>query len=290
MRIVVTGATGQLGRYLVDELLDRDEHRVIPWGRRPVPGRWGPGLRAVELTDEAAVVAALEEADPEVILHAAAISTAEAVRRDPAVARAVNVEATRTLAAWCLRRGRRLLFTSTDMVFDGKRGWYREEDLLSPILAYGRSKAEAERVVVESGVGLVARISLLYGPSRIGRLSFYDQSVGELKAGRGQVFFEDEYRTPLDYATAARILVDLAASTGTGVVHVGGRERLSRFDLMRRVASALGLDVGLVAANRLAEVAMPEPRPADTSLDTGRLESLLPGVTRPTVEQAIRIG
>lgn len=286
MRIVLTGATGQLGSYLHDELTEAG-HRVIAWSRRESSERFGVPIHQVELTSEQTVQAALDEAEPNLIVHAAAISAADEVRNDPAKGHAVNVEGTRTLARWCRAHGRRLLLTSTDLVFDGSRSWYREEDDPRPILAYGRTKAEAESAVRDLPGGLVARLSLLYGPTHSGRRSFFERALAAFRAGQPQWFFSDEYRTPLDYKTAARLLARLAAANVQGVIHVAGRERLSRFELMSRIASSLGIDQALVRANRMADVALAEPRPVDVSLDTSRLASLLPDVERPSVETAI---
>jgi dTDP-4-dehydrorhamnose reductase len=286
MRIVLTGASGQLGTYLLEELVAAG-HRVWPWSGRQPARRLGLELRPVDLTDEGQVLAALREADPELILHTAAMSAAEEVRKDPRRGQAVNVDATRRLAGWCGEKDRRLVYTSTDMVFDGTRSWYREDDEPRPILAYGRTKAEAEPTVLAVPGGLVARLSLLYGPSRAGRDSFFDQALAALRNGQPRVFFEDEFRTPLDYRSAARSLVRLAEAEVRGIVHVAGRERVSRFELMRRVAAALGIDPALVRANRLRDTASAEPRPADLSLDTTRLASLVPDLDRPSIEAAV---
>ena len=107
------------------------------------------------------------------------------------------------------------------------------------------------------------------------------------RARQPQCFFSDEYRTPLDYKTAARILARLAESNVKGMIHVAGRERLSRFELMSRVAVSLGIEPALVQANRMTDITLPEPRPVDVSLDTSRLAALLPDVERPPVEMAI---
>ena len=127
MRVVLTGASGQLGSYLISELI-RGGHQVFPWSRREEGERSGLRLRPVDLTEEAAIDAALASADPEVVIHAAAMAAAEEVRKDPVAGHAVNVDGTRRLADWCTDHGRRLVFTSTDLVFDGSRSWYREED------------------------------------------------------------------------------------------------------------------------------------------------------------------
>jgi dTDP-4-dehydrorhamnose reductase len=286
MRVVLTGASGQLGSNIVARLVE-DGHEVWAWSGTEMGRRSGVELRPVELTDAEAVGKELATADPEVIIHTAALSAAETVRRDPALGRAVNVEATARLAEWAAAHGRRLVYTSTDLVFDGARSWYREEDQAAPILAYGRTKLEGETPVLAAPRGLVARMSLMYGPSLSGRESYYDRTLAGLRQGTPQTFFEDEYRTPLDLETAATILVRLAESDVRGLVHVAGPERVSRFELVRRLAVAHGLDPALVRANRQADITFPEPRPVDVSLDTTRLRSLLPDLRLPTIEEAI---
>ena len=135
--------------------------------------------------------------------------------------------------------------------------------------------------------GLVARLSLLYGPSRSGREGFFDRTISALRAGEPQAFFTDEHRTPLDYATAARALVRLAESETLGTIHLGGPERLSRFELMSRAAGAMGIDPTLVKPNRRADVPFAEPRPADLSLDSSRLNRLFVDLAFPQVENAL---
>jgi dTDP-4-dehydrorhamnose reductase len=286
MRIVLTGASGQLGAFVLRELI-RSGHQAIPWSHATAGRRYDLDLRRVDLTDASAVREALAASDPDVIIHAAAMATADEVRKEPERAWAVNVEGTHLLADWCRDRGRRLVLTSTDLVFDGTRPWYREEDDPKPIMAYGRTKAEAETCVIDVPGGLVARLSLLYGSSSSGRESFFDRALAAMRAGTRQYFFEDEFRTPLDLGTAARALVRLAEGDLGGILHVGGRERVSRFELMRRVAAVLDLDPSLVQSNRRADVVFPEPRPADVSLDTSRLEALLPDLPRPSIEEAV---
>ena len=286
MRVLLTGASGQLGAYLLDRLAD-ERHEASAWSGKEPASRGGVDLTPVDLTDTKAIDGALARADPEVILHAAAVSTIEGVRLAPFRAQAVNILATARLCAWCQRRGRRLVFTSTDLVFDGATPPYREEDPPSPSTSYGVTKSEAERYVTATPLGLVARLSLLYGPSRSARPSYVNRMTDGLRRGEPQAFFEDEFRTPLDLATAAEILVRLATTDQTGIVHVAGAERLSRFALARRVASALGFDPDLIRANRQADVASAEPRPADVSLDTARVAALMPGLSRPTVEEAV---
>jgi len=288
MRILLTGASGQLGAYLLEELV-RSGHRVVAWSRRPISGRPGVTVQSVDITNEDVLRSSLNISDPEVIIHAAAMSAAEEVRKDLSRGMAVNVESSRRLATWCRDHARRLVFTSTDLVFDGMRSWYREVDEPRPVQAYGRTKALAELEVLEVPGAIVARLSLLYGPSRAGRDTHFDRVISGLRAGLPQLLFEDEFRTPLHYRTAAQILVRLAESGAQGIVHIGGRERVSRFELMRKAAQALDLDSSLVQPNRQADRSLAEPRPADVSLDTSRLQSLLPDFDRPSLDRSFVI-
>jgi dTDP-4-dehydrorhamnose reductase len=286
MRILVTGASGRLGAYLLDRL-SATVHHVAAWSGTTSGRRAGIQLRSVDLTNERAVEAALMETDPDVVIHAAAISSAAEVHRDPGHGRAVNVAATGFVADWASARKRRLVFTSTDLVFDGSRSWYHESDSAEPILEYGRTKRAAEPLVLATHRGVVARLSLLFGPARCGTPSDFDRCLTAAARGEPQSFFEDEFRTPLDYRTAATILVRLVESEVTGIVHVGGPERLSRFELMRRAVRACGMDPALIRPNRRADRPFPEPRPADVSLDTTRLANIFSDVDRPNVEAAL---
>ena len=286
MKILVTGASGQLGAYLLDELA-RSGHQVVGWSGAKPERRDGFDLVPVDLTDLDAAEAALDRVDPGAIIHLAAISSAEAVRLDRARAEVVNVASTRRLAEWAESRQRRFVFTSTDLVFAGTRPLNREDDPAEPVLAYGQTKRLAEQAVLAFPSSTVARIPLLFGPSRCGRASFFDRAVVAIRQGEPQTYFEDEFRTPLDYGSAARGLATLALSDVAGLIHLAGRERLSRFDLMRRAAVALGLDADLVRANRQSDVPFAEPRPADVSLATTRWQSLFPAAPWPSLEDAL---
>ena len=277
MRVVLTGASGQLGAYALGRLVAAG-HVVKAWA--------GRGGGSVDLTDPSAVAKALDEDDPDAVVHTAAMSAADDVRRDPRAGWEVNVSATARLAEWCDGRGRTLVYTSTDLVFDGSRAMSSEADRPSPVLEYGRTKRAGELAVLGSSRGIVARVSLLYGPARGGRVSYFDKTVAAVRRGEPQSFFEDEYRTPLDLWTAGDALARLVGIDFTGLVHVGGTERMSRYDLARRFTHSVGLDSRLILPSRRSEAVFPEPRPVDVSLDTARLETLLPGLNRTSVEDA----
>lgn len=179
------------------------------------------------MTDEEATLNALNQLNPDVVIHAAAMSAADAVRRDPEAGLAVNFKGTIHLVRWCRSEDKRLIFTSTDLVFGGTRAPYVEDFLPDPIMEYGKTKAKAETVVMTVPKGLVTRLSLLYGFTKCGRPNFFDKAVEALKAGQVQTFFDNEYRTPLHYQAAAEILAALVDHELVGRLHVAGTEQMS---------------------------------------------------------------
>jgi dTDP-4-dehydrorhamnose reductase len=156
--------------------------------------------------------------------------------------------------------GRRLVHMSTDLVFDGTRGRYREDDAVNPILSYGRSKAEAERCVLAAHAhATVARTSLLYGGA--------EPAAQERLARENTRFYIDELRSPVAVADLAEALLDLLEREWAGPLHMGGADDVSRFDF----AVLLGAD-----RRRLEAVPAPCDRPRDTTLDSSRASTLLP--------------
>ena len=282
-RILATGASGRLGAVLREHAA-MTSRRLACWSG---PTTRDPGLRPVEITDPRGVETALAADDPSVVIHAAAVSAAGEAYRDPERARKVNVEATARVADWCVRHHRRLILVSTDLVFDGTGSWRTEDDLARPVMVYGQTKRAAEMVLEGRPGCLSARMSLLYGPTPSARGSFFDQAIASLRSGVPQAFFTDEFRTPLDYATAARVLLMLATTHLIGIVHVGGPERMSRHEHMRQCAIALGIDPTLALPNQSRDVPSAEPRPLDVSLDSSRLLEHLPDLRRPTVRDAL---
>src|SRR5262249_39762394 len=126
------------------------------------------------------------------------------------------------------------------------------------------------------------------GPSLNGRPAFFDQQVAALRDRQPCTLFDDEWRTPLSLASAARGLTALARSDFQGVLQLGGPERLSRWEMGQRLAEFLGCDPALLVAATRASVASPEPRPRDTSLVSSLWRKLFPELPWPTWADALR--
>jgi dTDP-4-dehydrorhamnose reductase len=282
MRLLLTGASGLLGGYLRRELA-RTDAEVTAWGGP----RGATGMLFIDLANLDQVAAAFRAARPDVVLHAAAVSSVAVAYREPPRARQVNQVATERLAALAGDSGARLVYVSTDLVFDGERGGYRETDPAKPLSVYGRTKLAAEPAVL-AAAGVVARVSLLFGPGLDGRRGFFDEQVDCIRSGRPMRLFADEWRTPLALETAAEALVCIAQSDYKGLLHLGGPERMSRHEMGTRLARHLGCSEARLLEVTRDSVEAPEPRPRDTSLDSTLWRQVFPMIAWYGYEEALR--
>ncbi len=290
MRVLLTGATGHLGAYLLHEA-SRQKIDVVAWSGATARSAWHIPAIPVNLADRAQVEQAFTAAAPDVVLHAAALAAIADCHAQPDRARQINVEGTRLLCEWCEQRSCRLLFVSTDLVFDGRRGHYRETDAPHPLSHYARTKREAEQVVQAWPRSLIVRLSWLLGPKLIGPPRFFDQLLQALRQGKPFSLFEDEWRTPLGLPQAARCLWRLALDSDvTGLLHLGGSERMSRYEMGQRLARHLGVREELILPGRRDQTPAPEPRPADVSLDSSRFRQLYPDIAWPGYEETLTEG
>jgi dTDP-4-dehydrorhamnose reductase len=286
MRLLLTGASGQLGAYVLKELAHK-EWTVAAWSGSRTGRIFGRELQPVDLRDGKRAARVFHQFHPTAIIHAAALTSVTACRAEPLLAEEVNVEGTRVLAELATREGVRILYVSTDLVFDGERAPYREQDSPCPLSIYGQTKVLAERVILAAPRSMVVRPSLLFGPTLLGRPYFFDEQIAALREQRRMTLFKDEWRTPLSMATAARALILLLQSEFEGILHLGGPERLSRLEMGQRLARFLNVDAGAIQAGERGSVPASEPRPRDASLDSSLWRSLLPGEPWPGWEDAL---
>ena len=289
MRIVVTGASGQLGSYL-RRPADRGPSRGRRLERRDAGVARTDPLRPVELTDDARPsLRALDDADPDVVIHAGGDQLDRG--RAPRSAHEPRRSTSRQPGSWPSgppQHDRRLVYHLDRPCFRRlERSWYREDDPAAPILAYGQTKHAAERFVLAHPAGWSPGLRLLYGPSRSGERAFSIALRPHCEPAVPQAFLHRR----IPHATRLRHRGDRLGPTdrvgNAGTIHVGGPERLSRFELMSRAAATLGIDRGLVRPNHRNDSPFPEPRPADVSLDSSRLCSTFPDLARPRVEEAL---
>jgi len=213
-----------------------------------------------------------------VVYHLAAIASPDACAEDPPAARHINVQGAKIVAQAAAKAGARVVFASTDQVFDGARGRYTEADPAAPLGVYGKSKSDAEAVVREAAGpdALIVRLALTYGWGRGGARgrNFSEQWLRTLLMGGRIRGFTDQWRTPI-YAADACEALRLAYEKGwRGILNVGGPERATRHDFAVRLATEFRFPAEAVQAASLNDVVFRDPRPPDASLDISRLRAL----------------
>jgi dTDP-4-dehydrorhamnose reductase len=226
----------------------------------------------LELTDVAAVRAAFQREQPALVIHCAAMSKTPECERHPDRAWQNNVEVTRQLCD--LAANIPLLFFSTDLVFDGLKGDYSEDDAPNPPTVYGQTKVAAERLVLANPAHTVVRVSLNAGATPRGDSSFDEQLRAAWKRGESTKLFQDEFRSPIFAQITARALWELVAANKPGLYHLGGTERLSRFEIGELLAARWPKLNARLQPCLIREYNGP-PRSPDTSLDSSRIQQLL---------------
>jgi dTDP-4-dehydrorhamnose reductase len=279
MRVLLTGATGKLGTYLVRELSKRN------WIVQ------APSRKQLDLSQVDSLAAVLTEFDPALIVHTAAISSMAESLEQPALMQRTNVESSAFIGRWCQGQGRRMLFVSSDMVFDGRQAPYREDDKLCPSSVYGRSKLEAEQLLSTVEEVTIVRPALMFGPPLGQHQSFFDMVLNRLESGQKTSLFSDEWRTPLFYGDMAWALAELGQlalqATIPRILHFGGPQRLSRLEMGLELATAKGLEPNFEIGS-IASVSGAEPRPPDLSLSSELIKAVLPKLRQRTLSEIYR--
>jgi dTDP-4-dehydrorhamnose reductase len=286
-RVLVTGAAGRLGGRVAALLGRRFE--VVAARHRAAPP---PGLATVDLDllEPASAASALERTRPDAVVHCAAQGDADCCEREPRPAGRLNAEATAELARACRRGGLRLVALSTDLVFAGDHPFVSENDAPGPILVYGRTKLAGEdAALAEAPDAAVLRVALATGRGHGAKGTSTESVAWALGAGHSLRLYTDQFRTPVDADSVADAVVRALERPVSGRFHVGGPERVSRWELGRRVARVLGLREEGIAPVTIAEMPQEARRPADCSLDSSRARREL-GWEPRSLADAIRSG
>jgi len=285
--VLITGASGFVGENLAHRFA-REAEVVLAYATQR-PRAVTEKAYSVDLAVRDNFTEALGDLTVEAVIHAAAMVSPDLCEKDPRTAQAVNVEGTREVAHWAEARNATMVYFSTDLVFDGKRGNYNEEDSPAPLNVYGRSKLAGEEEVLRICTrAVVVRLALSYGTTRGARGDWTLSMRRALDAGETLHLYTDQFRTPAYVGDTAEAVFRLARSGRSGIYHMGGGERVSRYGFGQTFCRIFGLDERRFLPARMEENRMDAPRATDCSLDTEKISREI-GLVPCGVEQGLRL-
>ncbi len=287
--VLITGASGFIGENLAHHLLGNNCQVYLVRGTLD-PHAKGEKTFAVNLSVRGDFSRVVGDVPVDAVVHTAAVSAPKACEEDPGLAHAVNVEGTREVAQWAHDHGARMIYFSTDLVFDGMGSLYTEEDTPSPYHLYGRTKLKGEEEVQRTcSDWVILRLALSYGPTRGARGDWTREMRSNLGQGKNLTLYTDQYRTPAYTGDTVEAVLRLVRGQDQGIYHMGGGERLNRYEFGKIFARIFGLPQDRFLPVQMDDVPVGFPRAADCSLSTEKISrdiSLSPcGVEQGLIRQ-----
>jgi len=262
--ILVTGS-GLLGSEVI-EVLGSDQGGVTgTYNSRPKEG-----MVRLDVTDRDNTLRTIARLRPDAIVHTAAMTNVDYCEEHREEALAANALGTKNIADAALKINSKVVYVSTDYVFDGSRGMYREDDAVNPLSFYAYTKLLGEYYVKDVPGHVIARTSVVYGNARQNFVSWVRDS---LRGGTAVKIFTDQYASPTLAMDCAGAIGALIKNNAAGIYHTAGGERISRYDFARKIASFYGLDDSLIEPVTAGDMRQKARRPMDSSLDVGKIST-----------------
>jgi len=276
--ILVTGANGFLGQKLIERLVDKPDYRIVATSKNEnrIFIREGYTYTPCNITDPASLQSLLDEVRPDNIIHTAAMSSVEACENDPVQCEKINVEAVYQLGQYCAEHRAHLVHLSTDFVFDGREGPYRETDQANPCNAYGKSKTISEtRVLSTDCRAAILRTILVYGINGdTKRSNLVLWAKKQLESNNPINVVSDQWRMPTFVDDLADACIRAMEKEATGIYHISGDEMMTVIDAVYQIADFWRLDRSLINPIRAMDIGQETNRPRKTGfiLDKAKTE------------------
>jgi dTDP-4-dehydrorhamnose reductase len=270
-RLLITGATGLLGRKITE--LAKNDYKVIPlYNTRPLH----PDSLKLDITNLYEISNLFKTVKPDIVVHTAAETNVDKCETQREHAWKINAEGTRNLALACSKTNTKIVYISTDYVFDGAKGNYNEQDRPNPANYYGVTKLEGENQVIQHCKNhAILRTSVLYG-WHPWKKNFATWVISQLRQGNEVTVVEDHYNTPTLADNLAEIVVEVVQRNLQGLLHASGKERISRYEFAKKMAKIFNLNLDLIKPVKMSQLAAwTAQRPRDSSLDTGKIQKQL---------------
>ena len=295
MRFLIIGGGGQLGSKILNYALGGHEIYVTYLTRKPTIKE----DRAIELdkTNNSIVKKIVKRLAPDTVIDTAALHSVDYCETNREAAKKVNVMGTRNVAAACKENEAKMVFISTDYVFDGEKGNYKEDDPTNPINYYGQSKLEAETIIKKTCEDyIIARPSVIYSwipsnqtQSSSGKpLNFAMWLSQKLERGEPVNIVSDQYSSPTLADNLAETLLAMCVKNVTGLYHVAGGTKLNRYEFSVKLAEKMSYDKKLITPIETSQLKQKARRPMDSSLSVEKIEKIL-NTKLPTFDEALNI-
>ncbi|MCS4541644.1 MAG: dTDP-4-dehydrorhamnose reductase [Euryarchaeota archaeon] len=271
MKILITGASGLLGSKIVE--LNKDRYEIIPThSTQP----FHPNSVKMDIIVGENVLQVFNKFRPNVVIHTAAETNVDRCESYKNEAWKVNVEGTRNIAEACKNANAKLIFISTDYIFNGEKGLYNEEDKPNPINYYGLTKLKGEEIVrAHCEDYIIARPSVLYG-WHLKKTNYVTWVINSLKQGKRIDVVEDHYNSPTLADNLAEAVLRTIETDANGTYHIAGSERINRCDFALKIAEAFKLDKTLINSIKMEDLKVwIAKRPKDSSLSVDKAQKEL---------------
>jgi len=278
MKILVTGSNGLLGQKLIYKLVDIPGTEVIATskGENRISNKKGYHYFSLDITNREEVQKLISEIKPDCVINTAAMTNVDACELDQPGCLALNVDAVTYLIEACKPIRSHFIHLSTDFVFDGKNGPYRESDKPGPLSFYAESKLQSEKLVAASGLNwAILRTIIIYGVvDNLQRSNLVLWTKNSLEEGKSINVITDQFRSPTLAEDLADACISVALKKAQGIYHISGPESDidSIINLVKKIAGFYGLDQSLIKPVTSAELKQPAVRPPKTGfiLDKAR--------------------
>lgn len=279
MRVLITGANGFLGHYLIEKLLQK-QINVIATGkgicRLPFATNSLFVYEQMDFTNPLSVQYVISKHEPTVIVHAGASSKPDECEANQQKAFEVNTQGTENLLTSAKDNNAFFIFISTDFVFDGEKGMYVEDDIPNPVNYYGTTKLLAEKNVIKyEGAWSIVRTVLVYGKPNSGRNNLLTIVKEKIESGEGYSVFNDQQRTPTYVGDLADGIIAIIEKNANGIFHISGMDILSPYEMACKTADLLGLNKKLIKEITEQDMQQFARRPSKTGLNISKAIELL---------------
>ena len=271
LKFLVTGSAGLVGQQVVKDL--SKSNQVFSCYNESKP-EYGDSVK-MDLKNYEMISSVLTEIKPDVVIHLGAMTGVDICEKEKTSASEINTKATEIIAKECLKLNSFLVYVSTDYVFDGNFGMYKEGDVANPLGFYGKSKLEGEKAVQNFSTNwCIARTSTPFGlhPTK---KSFPMWVIENLQKQKQIDVLIDQFTSPTYIPNLSRMLIEISERRITGIIHAAGASKISRYQMASMVSDKLNLDGTLLKQILMNKMKWVAQRPKDSSLDVSRASTIL---------------